>query len=241
MLKKIPSEDRVYLVQLSHLANSISILQKLLAYTYRKSDIDLIWKANIAQGSLIGRMLGGVIVEGWKVLEPFLITERGRELTNKLSKDGRSDLDSLVAYLSKPNPIKKLRDKFAFHFDRKAIENELELLSEKRDYHLYFAKHQGNSLFYLAEEIVGAAMTTIVGAMTNEEDERKVLTRIYKDLVKLARWMLQVTHEIVAFIVLEHSPGVTWRDLQEIDVPDGPQIDKIAVPYFTTSPPGIGA
>lgn len=234
VLKSMPIDDQIHVVQLSHLANSVSILQKLLAYTYKKSDIDLVWKANIAQGSLVGRMLGGVIVEGWKVLGPFLSSTRGREVAPKFSDKGQKYMKSLVSYLGKPNPIKKLRNKFAFHFDRKAIENELELVADNRAYHLYLGAHQGNSLFYLAEEIVGDAMINVVGSMKDEEDARTVLTQIYEDLVYLARWMLQVTHEIVALITLQHMPGTTMSDLEEIEVPDGPRIDEVSVPYFTT-------
>jgi hypothetical protein len=235
VLKGMPPEDRLHVVQFCHLANSISVLQKLLAYTFQKSNVDLIWKANVTQGSLMGRMLAGVIVEGWKILKPFLDSNRGQKVIARISAAGKTDAQALADYSAKPNPIKRLRDKFAFHFDPATIRQELDVINPDRDYHLYLAQHQGNTLFYLGEEIVESATIDCISEFNKEQDPRKVYAAIYADLVKIARLMLQVTHEVVAVIVLDHLPGLTRSDLEVLHIPDGPEIQDIWIPYFTVN------
>jgi hypothetical protein len=135
------------------------IHHKLLFFTNRKSELEAEQRGFFAQRHFVTRMLVGTLFEGWRMFEKsFFGSAISKKYESQLEEPGKSDLDELKKYFGKKNIIGELRNKFAFHYDADKIRSELSLVSADDPSHIYLAEVQGNSLYYVAEEIVGLAM-----------------------------------------------------------------------------------
>jgi hypothetical protein len=238
-LQALPKNERVFLVQAAHLANTIMILQKWLLFTEVRSPSQSVEAAaETTQQMLVMRLLCGVAHEGWKVLEKsYFGTQLSKNYNSCLSEEGRKHLKTLKCYFKgRVNLIKRVRNGFAFHFDRSAVEAELRLVPLDAQYHLYLSELQGNSLYYLSEELVGFAMLHGLRDVTDATEIPEMLDCLVKDLIAICQAFSGFIGACLPLIVRECLPTLTWDDLVQIDVSDVPALGQIRIPFFVAKP-----
>ena len=236
-LKSMPIDVRILFVQMAHLSNCISMLQKLYFYTHDQSSDEVKKQASVALGALMIRTLGGIISEGWSVMQKsFFSTKLSKKYEPKLTKEGRKSLASLKKYFSQKNLIHELRNKFSFHFDRTALENYITKIEDDRIYPIYLSENQGNSLFYLAEDIVGLAMVNTCVDLLEAEDPLDANMQYHRDLLDVSNWFYQVTHECLALITRDYLGKEDGFVTETILLSDIVRMDEPKVPYFVSKP-----
>ena len=147
-LAVVPEAERVLLVQLGHLHNTINLLRRWLLSARPEGRTEAEVHAALAQHSLAARMLAGILCEGWMVLQKsFFGAGVSRGYANDLSTKGAAALATLKCYFSQTNLLKTVRDRFAFHFDRDEILRQLRAFGESDSSTLYISEEAGNSLY----------------------------------------------------------------------------------------------
>ncbi len=240
-LQALPKDDRVLLIQLAHLANTIIVLQKWMIFCSNRSESGSIHAAaETTQQMLVMRILSGVLYEGWQMLsQSYFGTQLSKKYHSRLSKEDQECLKTLKCYFrKKENPIKRVRNRFAFHFDRGAVESELKLVPPDARYHFYLSEFQGNSLYYLSEELVGLGMLRALEDIVDATDVSGILRCLFKDLVSISSTFARFIGAWLVLIVRDYLPGVTRDDLAPIHVPDVLPLDKIRIPFFVSKPEG---
>jgi hypothetical protein len=238
-LETLPADERVFLVQIAHLANTIMVLQKWLIFCQVRAPSHKVEsEAATTQQMLVMRVLSGVLYEGWQVLhESYFKAQLSKKYHAKLTDDGKKCLATLKKYFDRhENKIKTVRNKFAFHFDRATVEKELSLLEQDKPYHLYLSDFQGNCLYYLSEELVGLAMLRSVQDDTAATGITEILQRLFDELVRISRAFAGFIGACLLLVVRENLPSLKWDDLERISVSDPPLLDRVQIPFFVSKP-----
>jgi hypothetical protein len=237
-LKRIPEDERILFVQLSYIHNTINVLRRWIISS-RSDVIDRKpeFHAAITQQQLAGRFLVGVLFEGEKVLRKSLFgTQISRRYEAQLTTEGRRCQDTITTYFRRRNVIKAVRDRFAFHFDRSDVATQLNELPEDGSYFLYLTEEQGNSLYYLAEEIVGLAMLRVVGDMSEAGSPIDALKHLQNEMLEISGAFDRVVAEYLGCILTTYMPSATWESAAHVDLGDLPPINKIRTPFFVGHP-----
>jgi len=237
-LEAIPQDERVLLVQMGHLANTIMVLQKWLVFCeVRAAPKSVEAAAATTQQMLVMRILSGVLYEGWRVIQTsYFKAQLSKKYDAKLSDDGKEYLATLKDYFNHGNSITRVRNKVAFHFDRCTVVNELNLVERNKPYHLYLSECQGNSLYYLSEELVGFAMLHGVQDLTDATEIPGVLNQLFDDLVRISRAFAGFIGACLLLVLRDNLPSLEWNDLERINVPDVPALDQVRIPFFVSKP-----
>ncbi len=120
--------------------------------------------------------------------------------------------------------MKKIRDKFAFHYDRKVIGSGFAHVGEET-LDIYFGNDPGNLLFHCSEVAIGRAITKNETGDKAQENLDEALS-----FVPLAKdWADFVLGFFLAFF--RRHPAVRYSDL-DIER-TGPDRERISIPWFT--------
>jgi hypothetical protein len=237
-LAKMPLDEGVLLMQMAHLGNTVGILHKLFVYTARKPEDETILRATITMHGLISRILAGVILEGWQA---FKISFYGTKpkLSQKyeplLQDDAKRALAALKDYFNGRNLIQSVRHRFAFHYDRDEVKQEIAGVTTDSEYEFLFAKDQGNSLYYAAEEIVGMAMFRAVHRDMPGKNLDEAYEKFYEDISVMSGHLMTLAR---------HCGGTILRGFYNDKLPAADRIivrnalsiDDVEIPYFVGRP-----
>jgi hypothetical protein len=241
-VESLPIEERVLLVQIGHLANAITILGKWLIFCRAQAtpqNVEV--EAEATQQMLVTRILSGVLYEGWQIIqESYFKAQLSKKYDSKLTPDGQNSLATLKQYFRRPdNKIKQIRKKFAFHFDRAAVLNELSVVEREKSYYLYLSEFSANCLWYLSEELVGLAMLRVLQDLTGALGVAEALQQMIEELSLISGAFIGFASAWSSLVVRENLPSATWNDLKRIEVADVSPLDQIQIPFFIAKPDGV--
>jgi hypothetical protein len=238
-LRAMPEDERILFVQLSHITNDIAILHKLLLFTHKTSDSEIIRDSIVAQGSLAARLLAGVLYEAWQVLQStFFNSTLAKTYEDLLPNEPSGALRELKAYFRGGNTISTVRNHFAFHYDRGAVQDYLDCMDEKSAelYHIYLSDDHGNSLYYLAEEISGMAMVKALGSVSPGLTPGEAHQRLYEDLIAVSGHFQTFASGCMILVLDKYCQVEGAVPYTEAIIDDGPPVNEVAIPYFVSRP-----
>lgn len=151
--------QRNLLVGCMHVQNELAVLNRILLFSMNRSlDGELGEFAESMQIWCLLQVLAGKILEAW-----IFISERlrdgghGERLVDSLDATYRANLAWLRGYFGdrqlKPNPLKLLRDKAAFHYDGLDLGQASRNLAPGEE-NVYLAKHPANALYFAGSAMV---------------------------------------------------------------------------------------
>jgi len=127
--------EQVFFIQLMHFLNELNVLQKCVIVSSNKLEsLKTIEKrGQISQAQFFIRILAGKLNEGWEMIrKDFFKTQLSREYENLLSQKGKESLSELKVYFKdKNNLVRLIRDKFAFHYDKEKIKEEIDKIPQE--------------------------------------------------------------------------------------------------------------
>jgi hypothetical protein len=236
-LAAIPREERILLVQFAHLHNTINVIRRWLLSSEESGASDAERHAAVTQRGLATRMLCGVLNEGSNVLERSLLRTRISEKYHpRLTAEGQRLQERVVSYFCERNVIKTVRNRFAFHFDRPDVDRQIHEVAPEQSFPLYVCEEQGNSLYYLAEEVVGVSMLRVVGSLIDADDPTEALRGLQSEVLEISGAFDRVIAEYLAIILLEYFEDTKWRDAEDMQIENVPPIDEIRTPFFVGRP-----
>ena len=127
-LDSIPAEERIFFIQIGHLANELSTLNRLLLFVSNSNGAtDLERRARRSQALLLVRLCSGKLFKGWQMLlRDYFGSKLSKEYDPLLDESGRNSLTEIKRYFSKSKLIKDIRDNFAFHYPAADLRKQLQ-------------------------------------------------------------------------------------------------------------------
>ena len=220
--------EKVFFVQLMQFLNELNILQKctIVSNNELASLTTIEKRSQISQAQFFIRTLAGKLYEGWKMIgKNFLKTQLSSEYENLLSQKGKESLSELIVYFKdKHNLVCFIRNKFAFHYDKEKIKEEIDKIPQEELLEVYISEHRANCLYSLSDTIINWA---ILNSIDSSNPQRAMDRLIGEIALKVSRWFLEFCGDCVCIIAKKLELNST-----EVEIPEPPSIYDAKLPYF---------
>ena len=230
-LDSIPADERLFFIQIGHLANELSTLNRLLLFASRTSGTTELerWARN-SQALLLVRLCSGKLFEGWQMLQrDYFGSKLSKEYDRFLDESGKNSLTEIKRYFSKNNLIKDIRDNFAFHYPSDDLQNQLQRTENTGTLYIYLGYAHGNSFYSFADVLVGSAMLSKVQGA----DPEQAMDALFAEPINAIKWFLGFIGSCM-IILVERYLGATLDALgaNTVEVPNTKKWEDVQVPFF---------
>jgi len=230
-LDSIPADARLFFIQLGHLANELSTLNRLLLFVSNTTGTtELERRARNSQALLLVRLCSGKLFEGWQMFQrDYFGSKLSKEYDRLLDESGKNSLTEIKQYFSKNNLIKDIRDNFAFHYSSDDLKIQLQHTKDTGTLYVYLGYAHGNSFYSFADVLVGSAMLSKVQGA----DPQQAMDALFADPIKAIKWFLDFIGSCM-IILAEKYLGTTLDTLgtNTIEVPNTKKWEDVQVPFF---------
>jgi hypothetical protein len=231
----IPERERALLVLCAHILNEVNALNRLLACS-AKIEPGPVWHvhAGNAQAMLLCRLLVGKLSESWAaVQESFFRSRLSGTYEPLLDPAAATALDWLKAYFGKKNIITTVRNSFAFHYSVEHASRAIPADTIEDECVLYLQQWVGNSLYQLAELVMGSALLDSV----DRSDLSTAMERLLGEMSVVVGKMNDFFQGVMVLVLDRHigQASVNARS-DEIEVPEVPELGSVRIPYFVDVP-----
>ena len=224
-LEKFSEEEKILFFQIPAMLNEINILHKLTYFCNKKGLSDVEEKGQKTQSMFFLSILVGKLYECWIALKKaFFDSKLSKEYENLLSDKGRENLTKLKKYFGKKTWMKDVRDRFCFHYEPKEIAKQISETPEDEVFELYLSEGQGNSLYYMSSVLHTMGILRTI----DESDSRLAIDKYFSETSEVAGNFLEFFNHCLVALVEKHLQ----LDLEEIEIPDPPNISDMYLPYF---------
>lgn len=227
----IPTDERLFFIQIGHLANELLTLNRLLLFASTTPTTTLLEeRAKNSQGLLLIRLCCGKLFEGWQMLQSdYFSPKLSKKYDGLLDAKGKEGLDQIKKYFSTQNLIKDIRDNFAFHYSSDDLRTQGGKSDKTDTLNIYLGEAQGNSYYYFADVLVGRAMMTkVIGV-----DPQQAMNTIYGDPMKAIQWFLDFIHSCMIILVEKHlGTRLEAPTTNTIEIKNPKRIKDVQLPFF---------
>ena len=230
-LDSVPANERLFFIQIGHLANELSTLNRLLLFVSHSTGTTELerWAKN-SQALLLVRLCSGKLFEGWQMLQRnYFGSKLSKEYDGLLDESGKNSLAEIKRYFSKNNLIKEIRDNFAFHYPSDDLKNQLQRIKDTGTLYIYLGYAHGNSFYSFADVLVGSAMLSKVQGA----DPQQAMDTLFADPIDAIKWFLDFIGSCM-IILVEKYLGTTLEALaaNSIEIPNPKNLKDVQVPFF---------
>ena len=226
-LDQLPKEEKVFFVQLTHLLDELSILSKCVIFASNaieaKQEVEK--TAQRMQALFFIRILVGKIYEGWRMFRAsYFSSQLSQKYDKLLSNLASESIKELKRYFAKDNLIREIRNKYAFHYDRENVENQLNRITQDETLSMLISEHQGNNLFAFSDTVINSSILNSI----NPSDQQKAMDTFVEEVIlKVCKWFQNFGYGFVELIIekLEFN-------CEEIELEDVSTIGDVKLPYF---------
>ncbi len=227
-LDNIHEIEQIFFIQLMQFLNELNILQKctIVSSNELASLTTIEKRGQISQAHFFIRILAGKLYEGWKMIgKNFLETQLSSEYENLLSQKGKESLSELIVYFKDENNLVRLiRNKFAFHYDKEKIKEEIDKIPQEKLLEMHISEHRVNCLYSISDTVVNWSILNSI----NSSNSQQAMDILIGDIaIKVSGWFREFCGDCVCIIVKKLGLSST-----EIEIPEPPSIDEVKLPYF---------
>ena len=227
-LDTISEIEQVFFIQLMQFLNELNVLQKCVIVSNNELDsLNTIEKrGQISQAQFFIRTLAGKLNEGWKMInDNFVETQLSRKYENLLSQKGKESLSELRKYFNDENNLVRLiRNKFAFHYDKEKIKEEINKIPQEKLLEMYISEHRVNCLYSISDTIVN---WSILNSIDSSNSQRAMDILIGDIAIKVSGWFREFCGDFVCIIVKKME-----LNSSEIEISEPLSVDDLKLPYF---------
>lgn len=226
-LDTISKNEQVFFIQLTHFLNELNILQKCVIISSNEltSLTTVERRGQVSQAHFFIRTLAGKLNEGWEMINnDFFKTQLSKRYEKLLSQTGKDSLSKLKRYFRRDNRVNLIRKKFAFHYDKEKIKEEVDKIPQREVLEMFISEHRGNCLYSLSDIIVNWA---ILNSIDSSNPQRAMDILIDEVAIKVSGWFQEFGGDCVRIIGEKLE-----LDYTEVEIPEPPLIDDVKLPYF---------
>jgi len=229
----IPENERIFFVLFGALLNDLSMFQKFMIFSTNSGTTNRVVRAaqNMQTLSLV-RFQIGILSEGWQLLQKnYFGTRVSKEYEPLLSEPASEGLENLKRYFGRnENWMCSIRNRFCFHYP--SSEEIAKLIDEappSEIFEIFMSEFYGNCLFSMSNIIVNFGILKCTGG----SDLQSAMDKLLRDGNKVSRWFGDFLGECLLIIANKHLGLKSY----EVDIPEPPDINEVALPFFIKEPP----
>ena len=257
MLGKAPQQETAFFLRAMSILNDISVLQKAILHSTAAMPLNNPnspeTSAQVAQSFCFIRMLAGMCCETFDFIQLGFYANPGTPLKCRafktkqkkitklklrpladtfmpaMSGEAKKANEKIQDYFLKNNLLKRLRNKFGFHYDLEQAFHQRKKFNVIKDPHIFLGETDGNCCYVLSHQLM---ILQALGIQGNDPDELKG---------KFEKMIDEVTSIAHAFSIFLNSYVLVFSqkylDIDTINPPevkleDVPFLDEIRTPFF---------
>ncbi len=234
---KLNNDEKALLAYMGNLHNEIIFLLNAYLCTknaQKENAEDVIKIAQLCQGQFFIELLAGKLWEGRKIFNfEGIKLCLSKTYYEKMDSKKKHAIKNLKRKIDKSDWLKKIRNKYANHYDNKIADDLSKKFDDMKahDLCLFASKTNANSLYYFAEL---AMLQTMTGADDAKADDAesilKTLKDVFQEVIDISRAFLTCIGYIFNTALKIH--GIDESAFEEIDIPDPPSYRDRELPYF---------
>ena len=243
--KKLPNRLRNQFVGCMHAHNELAVLNRLLMFSLNDvGDSELHNDAHGVQMWCVLQVLIGKLFETWNMLvERFLRSSPEDSTVAELNDQHKKSLTWLKDYFGLPNlketPLRIIRDKTAFHYDKLNLEQAIDDLASP-ECRVYLAQHPANTVYYVGSALVFRTVFAAIADKTVDSSKLTNAARMKKgvditlgDVHQVNLHLHNVLYGLIEHL-LGHILGKPIEDAEQvrIQVLDAPKPTSVGLPMF---------
>jgi hypothetical protein len=211
----LADSEQLFLVRLGQIHNDMRRVRQMVVCAHNGVKAYKGIEHEVALHSLIFavRLWCGVLNEAKDVIQTAW---HGSQLSKKTYGDlddaAKNALKAFQRYFDRRNPVRVVRDKFAFHYDPDCIAMALERVSG--DYTFVTSELSGNIFYNFSEAVRHASMLEEVGSL----DPNTASNPLYRNLGELHDWFMTFSHAIM--VAITEKCGITLETFDSQAVVD---------------------
>ncbi len=226
-----------------HAHNELAFLNRLLMFTMNDTGKgELHDFAQTVQFWSVLQLLAAKLYETWLMIVERFLQSNPPDLVSQLEPSQQKSLQWLIDYFgsNRPfnnNPLKIIRDKTAFHYDRLNLtEAADDLVGIEQS--LYLAQHPANSLYTMGSALVFRAIFNMIadnaGATFAKEDRTVKGANIAQHDAATANTHMHTVLYGLIRLLMDENLGLPAKDKQQvwIDILDAPSPQRVGIPAF---------
>jgi len=220
-----PKDERIFYVRAMNFLTDIGINQKHLIFSLQNQETEgLKLSAGHVQATYFMRHLAGLLFEGWQLIRKGFHSKR-MGVPYPIE-----ELDELKVYFkNSKNIIEFIRNRFAYHLDKEAIEGELASLEYYSELEIYLNEAQGNCFYQLGDQMLLTAMMK----MANKENLHEAFDQMYDDVTSVAKCMQRFFGKYMAEFHRRYLGVNSLDDVEKIEL-SVPGMSEIKTPFFVS-------
>ena len=243
--KNLTNRARHQLVGCMHAHNELAVLNRLLLFSLNDvGEGELHNDAQSVQMWSIMQILTGKLFETWNmVAERFLKANPVDPIITRLSTPHQESLAWLRDYFGdgkpKDTPLRTIRDKTAFHYDRLNLDEAADNLSTP-ECRVYLAQHPANGLYYVGSALVFRTVFSMIAdqstdtAPMNSGERMAAGVRITLQHVnEVNLYLHNLLYGIIAHL-MEQAFGRSLTAVEQLRIPvvGAPKPEQVGLPMF---------
>lgn len=225
ILITMPQNERVFVINLGQFLNEINVLLRGVMFVENhKPDNDMEMSGWRCQYLYFTRILASCLYEGWKILKnAYFGSGLSRKLENEFNDETKANLTNIKKYFSSDNDIKKIRNKFGFHYSQETIDDGVKAISDSDQKYLKFilGNNRGNNLYLYSDAVVYYSM---VHSLTPRE-----FNKLIQEIYKVCDWFLAFGAVCIAILLSNHGVTIEKKPIKLDEVPNR---GDVTFPFF---------
>jgi hypothetical protein len=235
--RKLPKDERAFLLLMGHALNQIAVLIKLVIFSTNKDPPDPIeGRVSAAQSQVILRFLFGVVAETWELLRRRGNHKIIRSYLPMLDTDGTEAREKLRKYFGQSGLLHNIRNKFSYHFPyADDIEQGFETVPDDNElpWEWYLSETNSNSFYFSCEMAVSFG---IISQVQGEPNLMAGFRKLLREVIRVANTMQHFLMPLMRAILLKHFGPSILQDKLGTTIKDAPGLYDFWIPFFAESP-----
>ena len=236
-LSKLPEDEQIFLFQMAHFLNEISMLHKCLVMSGNglSTSNEIERQGQVSLSIFFLRLLAGKLKEGWEMLQKdYFGSKLSRYYKKELTLSGRDSLKKLEQYFAGENVVSFIRNEFSFHYGKGKIKDGKgkfrevlkEVLSKAIDSEIFemALSEEATSLYAFSDIMVHKAIFEYLEPSDIEKSLKKLMDEVVRDV---SRWFIDFGNECLRVTVEKLNIEYT-----KAEIPDPPLLREMRLPYF---------
>ena len=252
-LEKASQQETAFFLRAMSVLNDISILQKAVLHSNAamppNNPNTPETSAQLAQSFCFIRMLAGICCETFNFMQVGFFANPG-EPPNKrklekikklklqslvdifiptMSKEAKDANEKIQSYFSKSNLLKRLRNKFAFHYDLEQAFSQRKKLEIINDPHILLEEVDGNCCYVLSQQLM------MLHALEIQKDDQNELRGKFEKLIDEVTSLAHAFSTFLNAYVLIYSQkylAIDTLNPPKIKLENVSFFDEIRTPFF---------
>lgn len=234
-LANIPDRERILLIGVGHIANEISVLQKLFYWASCSVDEhELIKKAHTTQAITLAKILAGKLFEGWIFVEKaFFSSSLSKDWESKLPPETTDALNELKKYFGRKNLINNIRNNFAFHYSAADMDSGFSLPPDEDGWKIFLSESNANSLYYVADLVANYAMLESI----RPGQHKVAIEKLIDEIIRVARLFIEFSGGCWIVGINKYLLSDEGKiPMKEYNIDFAPLFDGVELPFFVEMP-----